>query len=45
LLHAINGRSFDTSGELAAMLENALSVRRWKITFQRDDKVRNLVFE
>jgi len=45
LLHAINGRSFETSGELAAMLENALSVRRWKITFQRDDKVRNLVFE
>jgi serine protease Do len=45
LLHAVNGRSFETSGELAEMLERGRTVQRWKITFQRGEKVRNVVFE
>jgi S1-C subfamily serine protease len=45
LLHAVNGRSFETSGELAGMLERGRTVQRWKITFQRGEKVHNVVFE
>ena len=45
LLHAINDFEFDTSDALAAVLRDQQGARRWKITFRRDGKVRNAVFQ
>jgi S1-C subfamily serine protease len=45
LIHAINGTEFETSEELAGVLQQSQETRRWKITYRRDDKVRNVVFQ
>jgi serine protease Do len=45
LIHAINGTEFETSEELAGVLQQSQETGRWKITYRRDDKVRNVVFQ